>query len=869
MGFWTDRIAAIRRRLSHTEDERAREMQLHVELEIEEQMAEGKTPREARTAALRAMGNMTLAREDVRNLSPWAWCAQVRQDIRYGLRTFWRSPAFALTAVLTIALGVGANAAMFSIVDALLLRSLPVSRPEELVVIDDPENGNFSYPDFVALRNGNSMLTELMAASSQLRALLNVDVDSETSAARLVSGNYFTTLGVRPAFGRLLAPADERAPVAVISYGFWTRRFGQSRDVIGKVVTLNGVAITLVGVAPKNFFGETPGESPDIWASMAVQRTAALNEPGFSWLYLMGRLKPGVSPAQAQAQLSPLFAAAASDPSSRTGARIEVSAGARGVSRWRQRVGGPLQALMVLVGLMLLIACANLATLLLTRGTARRREIAMRLAIGASRFRVVRQLMTETLLLCAAGGVLSVAFAVWGSGVMVRMASAIGTGADLRLAIGADARLLGFIALTSIATGLIFGLLPAIREVRNAARAMAGSDGRVVGAEREWVWRGALIVIQVALALVLLAGSVMFLRTLRNLESQDLGFRADGLLQVEIDPERGYRAPTSSIARLVERTAAIPGVQSATAVFGGTLANIGGVRGLQFEGFVPRDDQDRHARADWVGPAYFRTAGIPLIAGRDFLPTDDERAARAAIVNQAAARHYFGSDAAALAKRFIFNGNEYEIVGVGGNAKYADLREQTPRMIYFPLLQGTTGMNALEIRSARSDTAALTAGIRQAVREIDPRLRVGQTLTLSDRVERTLGREHLLADLSGFFGTVTLLLVSVGIYGTLAYTAGRRTKEIGLRLALGARRGAVVWLVFRQIAIVMCVGVALGVMGGLAVGRLVRSMLFGLQPTDPITFVSAAVMLIGVALAAGLVPAWRASRLDPAVVLRE
>jgi predicted permease len=869
MGFWTDRIAAVRRRFAHTDDESAREMQLHVELEIEEQVAAGRTPEKARTAALREMGNITLARENVRSLSPWAWFDQVRQDIRYGLRTLGRSPAFALTALLTIALGVGANAAIFSIVDALLLRSLPVSHPEELVVIDDPENGNFSYPDFVALRNGNAMLTELMAASSQLRAPLSVDGDSEIAAARLVSGNYFVTLGVRPALGRLLAPADETAPVGIISYGFWTRRFAQSRDAIGKVLTLNGVPITIVGIAPKDFFGETPGESPDIWASMAVQRPAALNEGGFSWLSLMGRLKPGISAAQTQAQLSSVFAAAASEPGSRTGARIEVSPGARGVSRWRNRVGSPLQALMVLVGLVLLIACANLATLLLTRGTARQREIGMRLAIGASRPRVVRQLMTETLLLSLAGGALSVAFAVWGSGVMVRMASAVGTGADLRLAIGANARLLGFIALTSIGTGLVFGLLPSIREVRNAAGSMAGSDGRVVGAAREWAWRGTLIVIQVALALVLLAGSVMFLRTLRNLESQDLGFRVDGLLQVEINPERGYRPPVSSIARLVERAAAIPGVQSATAVFGGTLANAGGVRGLEFEGFAPREDQDRRARADWVGPGYFRTAGIRLLAGRDFLPTDDGRAARVAIVNQAVARHYFGSDADALAKRFIFNGNNYEIVGVGENAKYADLREQTPRMIYFPLLQSSTGMNALEIRSARSDAAVLTAAIRAAVREIDPRLRVGQTLTLSERVDRTLGREHLMADLSGFFGTVTLLLVSIGIYGTLAYTAGRRRKEIGLRLALGARRGSVVWLVLRQIAIVMGVGVALGVVGALAVGRLVRSMLFGLQPTDPITFVSAAVMLIGVAVAAGLVPAWRASRLDPAVVLRE
>ena len=398
---------------------------------------------------------------------------------------------------------------------------------------------------------------------------------------------------------------------------------------------------------------------------------------------------------------------------------------------------------------------------------------------------------------------------------------------------------------------------------------MSGSHTRVVGSERLWGLRGLLIATQVALSLVLVAGSVMFLRTLKNLQAMELGFQPAGLVRVEIENERGYEPPPSIVPRLIERSAAIPGVLSATAVGGGTLANMGGVNGVEFEGYTPRDAQDRRARADWVGPLYFQTAGIPIVAGRDFAATDDEQTAGVAIINQSAARHYFGADAAAVGRRVTWNRNAFEIVGVATNAKYADLREQPPRVMYFPILQTDRGLNALEIRTSAGGAATIGSAIRAVVRDVDPRLYVGEILPVSERVDRKLGQEHLMTNLSGFFGVLTLLLVSIGVYGTVAYSAGRRTNELGVRLALGARRAGMVWLVLRDVLTVVLAGVAIGSAGAFGVGRLVRTVLFGVQPADPVTLVSAAGLLLGVALIAGLLPAFRASRLDPAIVLRE
>ena len=539
------------------------------------------------------------------------------------------------------------------------------------------------------------------------------------------------------------------------------------------------------------------------------------------------------------------------------------------IRRWRERVGSPLWVLTAVVGIVLLIACANLATLLLTRGAARRREIAMRMAIGASRGRIVRQLLTETLLLSAIGGLASMVLALWGGRLLVQMASAIGTGPELDLGLAVDARLLLFTAIASIVAGLIFGLAPSIQEVRIAGRGLTVSHQRIVSGERARGVRGALITIQVALSIVLVAGSVMFLRTLTNLASQPLGFRAEGLLRVEVEPERGYRPRGGGVSDAAGPRRRPPRRDRRD---DGRRRDAGEHRRrvrLQFEGFTLRGEQDGRARADWVGPEYFRTAGMRLIAGREFSVRDAAESPRVAVLNQAAARFYFGGDAAALNRRFTFNTQEYEIVGIAENAKYADLRETTPRMIYFAALQGAAPPNAIEVRTAAPDPRGLAPAIRAAVHDVDPRLSAGETLTLAERVDRKLGREHLVASLSTFFGALTLLLVSVGIYGTLAYVVGQRTKEIGMRLALGARRVVVLWLVLREIVVILAIGTAAGAAGAVGAGRFVRSLLFGLEPADAVTLATAAAILATVALAAGFLPAFRASRLDPAEVLRE
>jgi len=805
--------------------------------------------------------------EHVHDLSTWVWWEQLAQDARHALRVFRRSPAFAVTAVLMLALGVGANGAMFSVVDALVLRPLPVMDPNALVVVRDSENGNFSYPDYTSLR-GDALLSALVASSSLLRVPVAIGGEAERASVKIVSANYFEGLGVAGGVGRLMGGRDDAEPLAVLSDGYWARRFARAPDVLGRQITVNGAMLTIVGIAPPGFFGDTPGESPEVWASMAVQRQFLLNERGFSWLNPIGRLKAGVTPAQARASLAARFAGVADPSIKRASTRLSLTPGAGGLSVWRDRVGSPLRILTAIVGLVLLVACANLATLLLMRGVTRGHEIALRMALGASRRRVFRQLLTEACLLSAAGGLVSVPLTTWGARILVRMASNLGPGAPLVLVTPVNGRLLLFTAAAAALAGALFAVPPAIREVRRASVRLADGSRRVIAGDRTWGLRGVLMAVQVALCFVLVAGSVMFLRTLGNLESQDLGFRPRGLFRVEIEPERGHELDLPTVSRLIDRVTAVPGVDSATAVAGGTLVGLGGVNGLQVDGFTPRDAQDQRARADWVGPDYFRTAGVRLVAGREFSSRDEANAPGVAVVNETAARFYFGNAAAAVGRRFVFNKRDYAIVGVSEDAKYASLRDSTPRLIYFAQLQNGSP-NALEIRTTTTDAASVIAAVRAAVREVDPQLSPGEVLSVSERIDRTLGRERLLANLSSAFGVLTLLLVSTGVYGTLGYAVNRRTREIGVRIALGAGRLSVIGLVFRELAAVVIAGALAGAALSVLVGRLVQSLLFGLTPADAPTQMTSIGLLLGVALAAGVLPAWRASRLDAAEVLRQ
>ena len=834
------------------------ERDTHEELEALAAIAEGEGQRVD-------LGNLTRAAEDARAGWTWVWLEQLCGDISYAFRILRRNPGFTATAVLSLALGIGANTAIFSLIDAVLLKPLPVPHPESLTVLTsfsrNDKIGDFGYPDYLVLRDANRVFSGLLAASNLLPVKVRMSADTEIAQHKIVSSGYFSVLGVQAALGRTFGDADEDEPVAVISDRLWKRGYRADPSVIGKQIELDGLPFTIVGVAPPDFLGETVGEATDIWATVALMPAARRNSKGFTWLNLMGRLKPGVDIRQAEANLSLLTARL---PNSFI-ERVAVEPGNLGGAGLRNALSLPLNILMAVVAIVLLIACANLASLLLARAATRQREIATRIAVGAGRRRIVRQLMTESVLLALLGGSLGLVFAVWSQQLLLKLVA--GVGRTITLNLRPDARVLLFTAAISIAAGLLFGLAPAILALRENTGEALKVTHQVAGRRRRWGLRDGLIAVQVALSLVLLVAGGLFIRTLQNLKMQDTGFRAANVICLEIDSQREYQPQWSSlILPLLRRIEAVPGIEAATVSFNGTLADEGsGVSGFKVDGDSSTAEIQR-AAANWVGPRYFETLGIPLLEGREFSPADNAGAQKVAIINQTMARHYFG-DHHALGRRLEWNNEQYLIVGVSKDAKYQDLREQAPRFLYFAALQGNSGIHSLDVRT-RVSRRAVAGALQAAVREIDPHLGIGGMATLEERIDQKLARDYLVATIAGFFSGLTLLLVSIGIYGTLAYAVSRRTNEMGIRMALGARGATVVAIILRDLLLMLGAGVAVGVAGSLVVERLVGSVLFGLKPTDLSTIVLAAVVMCGALIAAGYIPARRASRLDPAIALR-
>jgi predicted permease len=771
--FWMDIFR--RRQVDRDLDE---ELKAHIAIEIQRRIEQGEAPEAARTAALREVRSVAFVKEATRDVWAWASVERVVQDLRYAVRMLQKSPVFTGVAILSLALGIGANTAIFSLVNAVLMRTLPVSNPEQLVLLTSFQRngrvGDFAYPDYERLRDRTQVLSGLLAATSVTRLGVGVGDKTERAQVQSVSGNYFSVFGVRAVVGRMLTEEDDRSSVVVISHGFWKRTFGDE-SAVGKLLTVNGSPCRIVGVAPPEFFGETVGQATDIWLSIDMHQKIApvsydLRSVRYlTWLNLMGRLKPGMHIEQASAEagalVSQIHAEFRTNPETDYLHHIAIEPGHRGTAELREKFTDPLLVLMAVVVFVLLIACTNLASLLLARAASRQREIATRLALGATRVRLIRQLLTESVLLATLGGVLGLLFAVWTTRFLLSMVSE--DAGSITLNLHSDSRILLFTAAVSVLTGILFGLVPAIQSVRGNLAPMLEMNSRtVVGRGRRWVLRDALIIIQVALSLVLLAGGVLFIRTLRNLKTMDPGFQADNVLMVEIRPYRGGQQANLAV-RLLERSLALPGVSSASVSFNGTLGDTGtGVSGLEIGGYTPQSKEDQRARADWVGPDYFRTLGISLLQGREFSRADTATSNSVAIINQTMARHYFG-DRPAVGRWLRFNKKEYEIVGVARDAKYGELRESTPRMLYFAFLQNPPGLNNLEVRTVGSPLA-FAGAVREAVRDVDPRLDVQGIVTLSSRIDRHLIREHLVADLSGFFSLVTLLLVSIGIYGTWA-----------------------------------------------------------------------------------------------------
>jgi putative ABC transport system permease protein len=808
------------------------------------------------------------------------------QDIRFGFRILFKSPAFTLVAALSLALGIGANTAVFSIINASLLKPLPVEEPERLLSLfttdaKNPGNLETSHLNYIDYRDQNQVFSGLLAYTFAQVSLTRGET-SEPVFGLVVSGNYFDVLGVKAAMGRTFMPHEDKTPgahpVVALSHRLWQRRFGGDPNLVGKTISLNRHDFTVVGIIPEGFTGTDLGPGPDLWVPMMMHEQA---QPGFDWynerrglfLFLIGRLKPGVSASQAQASLK-VFA----DQLAQSYPKDNNGRGARVVPLLQARIdpdgsGQLLLAsgvMMVVVALVLLIACANIANLLLARASARRKEIAVRLALGAGRARLIRQLLTESLVLSLVGGVIGFLVAFWAKDLL-RSFDPVGGGPNAPPIATLNFRVLGFTLLVSLLSGVIFGLAPALQASKpDLVLTLKGETSALARRAFGFNLRKALVVIQVALSLVSLISAGLFVRSLRNAQAVNPGFITDNILLAgfNLGREGMDRSQGANFQRqLVERASSLPGSQSVTIAssrpFGGGIW-----RSVFLEGQAP-DERGVFVQLNNVGLRFFETLGIPLITGRDFTERDAENAPHVVVVNETMARRFWPNQSA-VGKRFKFFGEEFyrEVVGVARDTKYNDLTEANTPFIYVPLLQNYADAGTLHVRAA-GDAAQITAAVRGVVKELAPNLLLLDVQTLSNRIDQSLNGQRSQTRLLAFFGLLALLLSSIGIYGVMAYSVAQRTREIGIRMALGARSQNVLSLIIKQGMALVVSGVALGLIAAFVVTRLIGSLLFGVTAADPMTFAVTSLLLVGVAALAGYLPARRATKVDPLIALRQ
>ena len=842
------------------------------------------------------LGNLTLAAEDARAEWGWTRLEQTAQDLRYAVRTLAKSPGFTATAVLSLALGIGANTALFTLIDAVTWRMLPIREPETLLLLGQRQgtavSHGFNYQQYEVIRDHNRVLD--LAAYS--RARLNVSIDGlmePTSEGQLVSGRYFALLGVAPVAGRAFDAGDDRVagghPVAMISYGYWKRRFALDPAIVGRPIAISGTLFTIVGVTPAEFFGVEVGTSPDLFvpvmmqpAVMPVSENLLVNPTnGVSWIRIIARLDPGVSAPQAEAALRSIAPEAEWRPRSKSGDAVAdvtlvLAPAATGLSDLRTQFSTPLRILMGVVGIVLLIACANTGNLVLARSAARRSEFAVRLALGAGRSRLIRQVLVEGLVLAGLAGACGIGLAYAATRVLVTYVSAGRTPVVLDLT--PDARLLAFTAAVSLVTGLLFASVPAFRASRldmaaTGRKDLAGARGAAGGLQPgRW-----LVVCQVALSLLLLITAGLFVRSLQNLQRQDAGADRHQILIGRVEPRGsdqrnvpGASARLDGIYRdLIARVERLPGVQSASLARTAPLVPIG------YGGPVtgPSGAEVR-AQILMIYPKYFGTMGLRLVSGRDFNEGDLRPGAPlVALANETFVRQALDGKDAVGSGVVSFGRDRYEIIGVVKDSRYPDLRSATPPMLYQTFLQTRTGRGQMVLHVRVSGSAArLVPQLRDVVQSIDKDVPIFEIHSLAEEMNAAFVRERLVATLSGFFGVVALTLVCVGLYGLMSFTVARRTAEIGVRVALGAARGDVAWMIARQTLTLVLVGIAAGLPIAVLLARLATSqlsaMLFDLTPADPLTIAAATGLLILVAMGAGWLPARRAARIDPIVALR-
>lgn len=880
------------------------EIRFHIELREQRLQEQGMSPEEARSRARLEFGNRVVIAENTRENWRYGGMERLLKDIRYALRTLLRTPGFTAVAVLSLALGIGANSTIFTVIDHVMLRMLPVEDPNGIVVWA----GTFSHPRYVdVLGRTESVFSGLMAFSSLSRVSIDGS-DSNFGEGRLVSGNYFEVLGVKPLLGRLITSHDDRVPgahpVIVISHAFWQRYFRGDPSIVGRSIrlspgTLTGAwgtggfeqtndpsrssfsgGFTIVGVTQPGFFGETVGQHPDFWAPLMMQEHFMPGRPWLQrttarWLSVIGRLKAGVSREQAQAAGTiALQESLRSDPTANQSniaqTRAELREGDKGLSPLRGNFSQPLLILMFMVGVVLLIACANLANLLLARATARRREIAIRLAIGAGKRRVFRQLLTESIILAMLGGTVALAVAYWGSRTMFNMVAEGDSAARLNLA--PDLRTLAFTGAVALLTALLFGLTPALRAVRTDLNSVLKDGGPAVSVR--FGMARVLVALQVALSVILLIGTGLFTRTLYNLKAQDLGYSPERLIIMKVDPiSAGLQgAQIGRVGKdLLDKIRAIPGVRSATFSENGLFSGTESGAPVRIEGYPPASEADRRVRYDQVGPGYFTNVGIPILAGRDFADTDNAANERVAVINQNMAQFYF-ADSNPIGRQIFYEGTAratVTVVGVAGNARDHSLRDQVYRRMYVSFMQpidGLTGAN-YEVRTA-INAAEMAKQLRAAVAEVAPEMPVIRIEPLTTLMDQTMLRERTIARLSVLFGVLAVVLASVGLYGVLTYSVSRRTNEIGLRIAIGAEPRRIVWTVLRETFAPVAGGILIGVPIAAALSRYVETLLFNLKRNDALTISAAIVLIILIAAVAGLVPARRAAKIDPLRALR-
>jgi predicted permease len=861
-----------------SERELEKELRYHVERYAQDLVAQGMEPGQAERQARLAFGGLEQTKEECRDVRGLRWARDFLADCRYGLRLLRRSPAFACAAVFSLALGIGANTAIFSLMDLILFRSMPVREPERLVQFQKYREGRgaISYPVFEQFQRELRSFDGLLAHAFLGRREIRIAGNAENALLELASGDYYSVLGVGAVAGRVFK-SDTEGPVAVISHAYWKRRFGADPAAIGKTFRLHQTVFTIVGVTPPEFFGVVVGSAPDITLPMSMDAEARgggtwRRNPHFNWLQLMGRLRPGATIVEAGAEVRAIYSRINAveaggidkEPVRKAvlGQRIELAPAANGLDELRQRFSEPLAILMGVVALVLLIACANIANLLLARSAARQREIAVRLAIGAGRARIARQMLTEGLLLSCIAGAIGVVLAYWLGNALVTMMS--NGGPRIALVVRPDLRVLAFALAVSVAACLLFSLAPAVQATRVTVQPVR--SGR-------WRLGKGLIVGQAAISLVLLIGAGLFGRSLLNMYSLDAGFDRRGVVVFNVNAGKaGYKGPRlrDLQERIIAELRALPGVTSSSLALLLPISGGGWDGDVFVEDYTHAPDEDETSHLNAVGPEFFKTLGTPVLLGREFSERDAPEAPKVAVVNETFARYYF-KGRSPIGRWISLEGRDrdrVQIVGVVKNVKYQSLRQEFPRTVYFAALQSRDGpdWHTFAVRTTRPGD--MPGAIDAALRRIDKGLRAEELKTLEQHVARSILTERMLATLAGFFGALGLLLAAVGIYGVMAFQVARRRKELGIRLALGAAPRRVIAMVLGQTVVLVAAGCAIGAAGALALTRIADKMLFGIRPSDPPTFALACVVLLAAALIAAYLPGRTVSRVSPVETLR-